>query len=710
MAATAELAIVIRARDEASGALDRVGKKGLDIGRLLRRGALAGGVAVAGIGIAAVKMASDFETAFAEVTTLFDAPKAQIDALQQGVLDLSAEMGLNAVETTKALYQAISAGVEPAEALAFIEQNAKLAIGGVTDLGTAVDLTTTVINAFGLGLAETERISDVLFTGVRLGKTTIKELGQSLFQVAPVAAASGVSIEQVTAALATLTASGVPTRVATTNLRQAIVELGKSGTVANKAFQEVAGVGFRDFIAAGGDMGQVMGLLRQAAEEQGIAVSDLFGSIEGGLAAQILAGEGAEKFADALRAMGDTGGATQEAFEKMNATFGRQFKILKSQVQVAMIEIGLRILPLLTKGLQKLIPFLQENVPKAVAKLKEAWESVRPKVELVAGVLAKLGRVIKNDVLPAVMNILNFLKNNQEILAAMAIAIAIVLVPAFVAWAIAAGAAAVATIAATLPIILIIAAIALLVLGILLLVKHWDEVTAFLKAAWTATMSFLLSSVGQLRDFFVGNFVRIKDLVIAAWQATISFIVEKAIWVKDQIVAKWGTMKTKVIEIVTGIKDSIVGKFNEVVGFVSGLGTRLFDAGKNAFTMLSDGIKSGLNAALGVIESGLNKLINGVNRVIRGLNKFDVFDVVPDIPTISTVSIPRLAHGAIVTRPTLALIGDAGPEAVVPLGRGGGLGREIHVHFHGPLMGDAFQMRGLARVLQRELDALERGA
>src|SRR5690606_41736287 len=58
--------------------------------------------------------------------------------------------------------------------------------------------------------------------------------------------------------------------------------------------------------------------------------------------------------------------------------------------------------------------------------------------------------------------------------------------------------------------------------------------------------------------------------------------------------------------------------------------------------------------------------------------------------------IPSMASGVVVTRPTVALVGEAGPEAVVPLDRGfGGFGRsEVHVHFHGPVYGmDDFDRR-----------------
>jgi len=374
VAGTAELQILIRARDEMSGALGNMNTRAGGLASTLRgalqTGALAAGAAIVGLGAVAINMARDFETSFTEVTTLFDGPREQVDALRRGVLDLSAEMGVDAKSAAEALYQAISAGVSPDNAIDFLRQNTRLAVAGVTDLSTAVDLTTTVMNAWGLESSELTRVTDVLMAGVRAGKTTVDELGASIFQVAPAASAAGVSIEEVTAGLATLTASGVPTSVAATSLRAAVIELGREGTKVGEAFEQVAGVGFREFIAGGGDMVDAVKVLNRAAEDSGVAVGDLFTSVEAGGAITTLAGEGFEAFADNLDAARDSAGLTDVAYERMNATFDRQFSILQNQLKVIMIDIGSRVLPLLTSAMMAISPIINQ-VADAITILGE---------------------------------------------------------------------------------------------------------------------------------------------------------------------------------------------------------------------------------------------------------------------------------------------------------------------------------------------------
>jgi hypothetical protein len=86
------------------------------------------------------------------------------------------------------------------------------------------------------------------------------------------------------------------------------------------------------------------------------------------------------------------------------------------------------------------------------------------------------------------------------------------------------------------------------------------------------------------------------------------------------------------------------------------------------------------NGMIGIAKAGINWLIDGINLMVRGLNllNFTVPDWVPLIGGkgigFHLAEIPRLASGGIVTSPTIAMIGERGPEAVVPLSRGSAAG------------------------------------
>lgn len=76
-------------------------------------------------------------------------------------------------------------------------------------------------------------------------------------------------------------------------------------------------------------------------------------------------------------------------------------------------------------------------------------------------------------------------------------------------------------------------------------------------------------------------------------------------------------------------------------------------------------------------EVMVNSFIIGLNAIIRGVN---FIKPGKEFPTIPHLSIPRLAEGGIVDRPTLAMIGEAGPEAIVPLSRNGGMGGNVTIN------------------------------
>ena len=192
----------------AAGAFRSVGR---GITRFLRPGI--GQIAllvasIAGLG-GAVRGASAFSQAMAEVGTIVDTTAVSMERLREGVLRTSKELGLSELTQAKALYQAISAGIDAgADSLLFLEKASRLAVAGVSDTASTVDLLTNVLNAYRLEVTEAERVSDILFETVRLGKTTISELASGLSVAIPLAAQLGVGVDQLGAAIATITAGG----------------------------------------------------------------------------------------------------------------------------------------------------------------------------------------------------------------------------------------------------------------------------------------------------------------------------------------------------------------------------------------------------------------------------------------------------------------------------------------------------------------------
>ena len=365
--------------------------------------------ALVGVGIGkiltdAIGNASEFQTAMAKTSTLFTGDAKAFSALKNEILGLSSEYGLAATTLAEAAYSAESAGVKAEQLGPMLEGSARLAVAGFTDIDTALSATAKTMNAYGDAAMSAEDIQKVLIQTQNLGITTVGELGASLANVTPTAAAMGVGFDQVGAAMAQMTASGVQTAQATTQLRAAMTELGKSGTKADQAFREAAkgtqyaGMSFQEAQASGANLGDVFGLMQKYADATGVSMVDLWGSVEAGNAAMLIASD-VDKFNENLEAMATDADVVGEAYGKMADTFGTSMNKLKESAKNFMTtlfeggdiatafdnmlgslgDVGEKLKTWLTTGLKT----LGENLPKLVASL---WD-------FGAGILQSLAEV-----------------------------------------------------------------------------------------------------------------------------------------------------------------------------------------------------------------------------------------------------------------------------------------------------------------------------
>lgn len=294
-----------------------------------------GGIGIsAGIAFAqAAKGAYDFEKQFQqsmkEVATLSSGIKGSLTDYMNQVIEVTREVPILANDAAKALYQIVSAGHDGADGMKILEVSAKAAIGGVTDTATAADGITTLLNAYKLDVSQAEKISNQLFTTVKLGKTSFGELGQSIAQAAPVAAAYGVEIDQVLAAVATLTKQGTPTAQAMTQIRAAIVGVSKylgDGAYNGRTFQEALEMVRQK---AGGSEAK----LREMIPEME-AVNGLLG----------LTGQNAQEAAGHLEEMQNATGAAEAAFQEMASSAQNQLQLLQNNVTAFLRPMGESIL------------------------------------------------------------------------------------------------------------------------------------------------------------------------------------------------------------------------------------------------------------------------------------------------------------------------------------------------------------------------------
>jgi TP901 family phage tail tape measure protein len=351
-------------------------------------------VAFAGAGAAAGAFAVDSVQEFAgfqqkmnEVFTLL--PGISQDAMGKmtdDVLAFSQETGKLPDDVIPAVYQALSAGVPKDNVFDFLRTANQAAVGGVTSLEDSVNGLSSAVNAYGPDVLSADKASDIFFTTIRLGKTTFPELSAAMANVAPAAAALKIPLTDVNAAMATMTSQGEPTASASTKIRGAILELAKSGSVADKQFQAVAGKTFPEFIASGGTLQDALQLLKKQADDSGTGIQNSFGSVEAGMAAVMLTSDqGAATFSNNMDQMAQSTGATGKAFDTMSGGIQQQANKMLATIKAKTLEVG-RFLS--TSGLGPILTAFGPVVGKTLgAAIGGAGGLIAPKL---GGMLAKV--------------------------------------------------------------------------------------------------------------------------------------------------------------------------------------------------------------------------------------------------------------------------------------------------------------------------------
>jgi hypothetical protein len=340
----------------AGGALKSFGKSVARIGAVFASGFAAAGAAM----LMAARKAEVFNAQIAQIATISNVTTKEASKAVRG---MSAEFALAKEELTKGLYDALSAGIPSENAFEFMRVAAKTAKAGAASTAESVDLLTTAINAFGVPVKNANAVADAMFTTVRLGKTTIAELGQNFAQVAPLAAASGVKMREVLAATATLTKQGTPTAQAMTQIRAAI-----------KAANEVLGDGWTKTMS----LQKAMQVMSDSADGSTTKITKMTGRIEGAMAVLGLTGQNAKMAAADLEEVTDAAGAMDDAFAEVEQVtpLARVRQALNNIVLVAG-DVALKALgPTLIKAADAAAVFAEKIAQWAsTGVLTAAWES-----------------------------------------------------------------------------------------------------------------------------------------------------------------------------------------------------------------------------------------------------------------------------------------------------------------------------------------------
>ncbi|UOX39947.1 tail tape measure protein [Vibrio phage V-YDF132] len=299
----------------------------------------------AAVGTAASASYIQFARSISEVNTLLDGTLERHEILESQVLAVSSAYGQDKTEVATAYYNAVSSGaVDASNAVTLLEVAAKTAIGGVTDMGTAVDGITTILNAWQLSADDSTRAANALFVAMKGGKTNIAELSSYIAEAAPVASALGVSFEELLAATAAMTTGGTQTSQAFTRIRAAMDQIIAKKEI-NDIFKQMGYESSQAAVQANG-LQWTLNKLVEVTGGSSEAMINLLGSSEAFQAVLSLTGAQAEKFTDIMGQMTEDTTALENAFKTMEQTIAQRSSEVLAKAANAFTVLGKAMTPI----------------------------------------------------------------------------------------------------------------------------------------------------------------------------------------------------------------------------------------------------------------------------------------------------------------------------------------------------------------------------
>jgi len=407
-----------RAFKSAKNNMRMLGNEGAKVSRSLRLIGVGAGVGIAASAALATKSiitsAAEFERAAREVNSLLNLDENGFKELTKDIQEASVLMGTDLIDTTRAAYQAISAGVPRENLLEFLKTSSTAAIAGLSSTETAVDVLSTVVNSFGSDTISAERAADILFAAVKDGKTTFDQLASSLSKAAPLAAAMGIDFEELAAAAAAITKRGAPTAEAMTQIRAIMVAL-KKPTADMKLLFKQLGVTNGDALIQTYGLSGALQQVVTSAQSGGIEITKFFSETEALNGVLNLTGKNAEGFGASLANAYNSAGSAALAFDQNNGTALRAVEKLKSSWQ----NFGAQLMRTDEWGIA--IGFLTEQIENLSWALNDGSATVglafdSPKLQSILGEIEQLQDILQQGIIgdesqAAIEAQIKFLKN-----------------------------------------------------------------------------------------------------------------------------------------------------------------------------------------------------------------------------------------------------------------------------------------------------------
>lgn len=664
-------------------------------------------VPIVAAGGAATSVAASFDDAMSQVQGALGGASADMDGLRDLALQLGADTVFSATESAQAMVELAKGGLTEAQIKGgALAASMDLAAAGQLNLADAAATTVQMMGSFGLGAGDATRIANALAGAANASSADVSDLTQAMSQCSAQASLAGWSLEDTAAALALFADHGVKGSDAGTSLKTMLQRLSAPTDQAAEAIAAY-GLNIRD---SNGKMKDISGIADELTgklgglsdAERDAALQTIFGS-DASRAAAILMQSGSEGLAKYIAATNDATAAETMA----NAQKGELSWALENMggaIESASIAFGTALAPAITA-----VAGVIGNVAEAFASLPAG---VQTGIAVVLALVAALGPLLM--VIGSVVAALPAISEGFAVLggalaiplapaAAVVAAIAAIAAAIYAAWttsetfraAVMAGVDAISSkvqeicaflapyvqafldqIVSTVQVAMdtlgpiIGAVLTVIVSTVVPILTSIMDTVANVLATILATVTNIMAAVSTVIQgawqIISGIFQTVLGVILAVTTGDFTMLQQGVTSImQGTMVAINGVMQT-ILSIVSGVWNTVktvfIGACNAVSGAISGA----FNGIKSVIDSTMNGAKSTVSGALSAISgffAGLHLEFPHIN-----LPHFSIsgdFSIVP--PSVPSISVSWYRTGAIAMGASVVGIGEAGPEAVVPL-------------------------------------------
>lgn len=344
--------------------IGEIAQKGLKATSDILKGSM---TAIAGLGGAAIKIGSDFESGMSKVAAISGASGQELEKLTEKAKEMGSTTKFSATESAAAFEYMAMAGWKTEDMLNGIEGIMSLAAASGEDLATTSDIVTDALTAFGMKASDAGHFSDVLAQASSNANTNVGMMGETFKYVAPVAGALGYTAEDTALAIGLMANAGIKGSSAGTALRSMMSRLTKPTKEVQSAMNRL-GISLTDDNGKMKSLNEVMTDLRNGFNGLSEAeAAELASSLAGqeamsGLLAIVNASD--DDFKKLERSIYNCDGAATRMAETMSDNLQGQITILKSGVEglaISLYENMQAPCMEIVKTAQEMIQELQES-------------------------------------------------------------------------------------------------------------------------------------------------------------------------------------------------------------------------------------------------------------------------------------------------------------------------------------------------------------